>query len=307
MNLHDTTEMRQAFSSYLPLPVKLEPSLQDTLMHILGNEGSLVRPQIVFSLSMAYGIDERHARELAIALEYFHTASLIFDDLPCMDDSMERRGALCAHIEFGQSSAILAALALVNRAYALVWRSASACPSSRQAGVLEYLEKYLGVSGLLNGQSLDLNYASLPHDLQTTEQIAFGKTVSLIRLTLVLPAMLGGAPEWEVQLLEHIAVFWGLSYQIVDDLKDVLQGPAQTGKTTSRDVSLDRPNIALAIGVGAAVTRLERLISLGDSNLERLIARNPEAAFLSTLRSSLQDEMARVTESACAYKLQGRS
>ena len=87
-----------------------------------------------------------------------------------------------------------------------------------------------------------------------------GKTVSLIRLTLVLPGILGGAAPDELQLLDRIAVCWGLTYQIVDDLKDVLHTSAESGKTHSRDVSLGRPNIALAIGIPAAVQRLSRLI-----------------------------------------------
>ena len=95
-------------------------------------------------------------------------------------------------------------------------------PAHLQSRALAYIEQCLGVEGLLNGQSLDLHYATLPHNRETTERIARGKTVSLIRLTLVLPAMLGGASAREIQLLERIALYWGLSYQMVDDLKDVL-------------------------------------------------------------------------------------
>ena len=48
------------------------------------------------------GLMQRAPNSLAIALEYFHTASLIFDDLPCMDNALERRGAPCVHIVFGE-------------------------------------------------------------------------------------------------------------------------------------------------------------------------------------------------------------
>jgi len=148
---------------------------------------------------------------------------------------------------------------------------------------------------VLNGQSLDLHYATLPRTLETTERIAQGKTVSLIRLTLALPAMLGGATARELQQIERISVFWGLAYQIVDDLKDVLQNAAQTGKTPARDAELDRPNIAVAIGVGAAVRRLTRLIDLGDRVLGSLLGFRPELEFLERLRGELQAELARVT------------
>ena len=305
MRHQDANPLLEAFAASLPLPANLEPRLSLALQHILDHEGSLVRPQIVADLCAAYAFPADHARQLAMALEYFHTASLIFDDLPCMDDAVERRGAPCVHVAFGESSAILAALAFINRAYALAWQAVAACPPALQAKAQQYIEAHLGVSGLLNGQSLDLNYSSLPHNLATTERVALGKTVSLIRLTLVLPAMVSGASRRELQLLDRIAISWGLSYQIVDDLKDVLQGSNETGKTTARDISLDRPNIAVSIGVNAALHRMDRLLRLGDRTLDRLIERRPAMAFLARLRRTLQEEMVRVTESACEGSTQG--
>jgi geranylgeranyl diphosphate synthase type II len=295
----ETRKIRKAFAVNLPLPSSLEPQLRDALQQILGNAGSLVRSQIVLQMSAAYGVAAISAEKWAIALEYFHTASLVFDDLPCMDDAVERRGAPCIHLAFGESGAILGALAIINRAYALTWQALHACPQDLHARATAYVEQHLGVGGLLNGQSLDLHYSALPHDLRTTERIAFGKTVSLIRLAVVLPALLGGAEAYELQLLDRIARYWGLSYQIVDDLKDLLQSSAQAGKTVSRDSSLDRPNIALAIGIPAAIERLERLIALGDKVLRRLLLRRPAVSFLSALRGSIQKEAERVIASAC--------
>jgi len=215
----------------MPLPAALDPHFEEALRHVLDNPGSLIRPRLVFQVATAYGMDAAPARDLAIALEYFHTASLIFDDLPCMDNALERRGVPCVHFEFGEAAAILAALALINRAYALTWRAVSGSSPHVQSRALAYIEQCLGVEGLLNGQSLDLHYSTLPHNRETTERIARGKTVPLIRLTLVLPAMLGGASVREIQLLERIALYWGLGYQMVDDLKDVLGSAAQAGKT----------------------------------------------------------------------------
>ena len=299
MNEFDRKQLEAAFTAYLPLPAKLEPHLSEALDRVLRNPGSLVRPEIVFQMATAYDLPNVHATELAVALEYFHTASLLFDDLPCMDDAIERRGTSCVHLEFGEAGAILAGLALINRAYSLSWRAVSGCPHDRQSRALAYIERYLGIEGLLNGQSMDLHYATLTHDRHTTEQIAVGKTVSLIRLSLVLPALLGGASTVELQILERIAMCWGLSYQIVDDLKDVLQSPTESGKTSSRDISLGRPNIALVIGIPSAVERLTRLIRLGDKMLQRLIGSRPEVAFLEKLRAELGEEAVQVARNAC--------
>jgi geranylgeranyl diphosphate synthase type II len=191
MTEQDRKRLKDVFTTYLPLPVNLEPHLREALGQVLRNPGSLFRPEIVLEISLGYGLSETDATDLAIGLEYFHTASLLFDDLPSMDDAVERRGIPCVHLEFGDAGAILAALALINRAYALIWRAVSSSLPERRSTALAYVERYLGVGGLLNGQSMDLHYATLPHNRQMTEQIAMGKTVSLIRLTLVLPAILG--------------------------------------------------------------------------------------------------------------------
>lgn len=300
-----TKPFADAFSGGLVLPTALDPNFEDALRHVLDNPGSLVRPRLVFQMATAYGLDAVYAQDLAVALEYFHTASLLFDDLPCMDNALERRGAPCTHLVFGQDAAILTALALINRAYALTWRAVSGSVQARQQEALAFIEQCLGVEGVLNGQSLDLHYPTLPHSRETTERIARGKTVSLIRLTLVLPAMLGGAPARELQLIERISLFWGLAYQIVDDLKDVLQSSAQSGKTSARDALLSRPNIAAAIGIRAAVQRLTRFIDLGDRVLCSLLALKPELAFLQRLRGELQQELARVTRDSSTLAERG--
>ena len=294
----NTATLRKSFREALPLPSTLHSGFEQAIRHVLKNPGSMIRPRMVLQVASAYGLDPDAAHEVAIALEYFHTASLIFDDLPCMDNAVERRDAPCVHVEFGEAGAILSALALINRAYALMWRAVAKCSPNDRHDAMTYIEERLGVEGLLNGQSLDLHYTALPHTLETTERIARGKTVSLIRLTLVLPALLGGAPAREIQLLERIAVCWGLGYQIIDELKDVLQNATETGKTGARDELLDRPNIASAIGICGAVGRLERLMHIGDRTLQRLLIRRPVLSFLSKLRSDLESELREVTESA---------
>ena len=299
INTVNTTLFADDFKTFLPLPMALDPPLEEALRHVLGNPGSLVRPRMVYQVATAYGLEEAAARNLAIALEYFHTASLVFDDLPCMDNAYERRGVPCVHFAFGEAGAILTALALINRAYALSWQAVSVTSPQTQSRALAYIEQCLGVEGLLNGQSLDLHYAILPHNRETTERIARGKTVSLIRLTLVLPAMLGGASAREIQLLERIALYWGLAYQMVDDLKDVLDSTQDAGKTIARDILLDRPNAASAMGISGAMERLTRFICLGDTTLQQLLRLKPEMSFLNKLRGSLEEELARVTANAC--------
>ena len=80
----------QLFGAGLALPAALEAHLAGALRHILEHPGSLVRPRVVLQGAEAYGLGAGHGQDLAMALEYFHTASLVFDDLPCMDNAAQR-------------------------------------------------------------------------------------------------------------------------------------------------------------------------------------------------------------------------
>jgi geranylgeranyl diphosphate synthase type II len=304
--MHD--DLRIRFASSLPLPPQLEPHLREALLHVLDTPGSLARPRLLLQMARVFGIPSERAENLAVAVEYFHTASLLIDDLPCMDDASERRSMPCLHVRFGEATTILAALALVNRAYMLAWRSAADMPAANQLQALAYLEARLGVEGLLHGQSLDLRYnlkqLSRAEAVRTAQRIAMGKTVSLIRLALVLPAILGGAPEPELRELERLAAFWGLSYQMIDDLKDVFHeipgGPLRVafGKT------LGRPNAVLASGFASAMERLARMLRLSERPLDRMLRRRPELEFLTAVRSTLRSETATLRTMAQSLSLQ---
>ena len=242
--------LKESFRASLPLPSVLDPGFEECPAPCAFQSGQHGPTTMVLRVGAAYDLDRESAHNLAIALEYFHTASLIFDDLPCMDNAIERRGAPCVHVEFGECHRYPhRTRSHQPRLCSYLARRRCLSPETEGIHAMAYVEKRLGVEGLLNGQSLDLHYSTLPHTRETTERIARGKTVSLIRLTLVVPAMLGGAPAREIQLLERIAVCWGLGYQTIDDLKDVLQSANETGKTAARDELLDRPNIASAIGI----------------------------------------------------------
>src|SRR6266700_6202236 len=172
------SSLRRAFHAGLILPHGTEAHLAGALDHTLERPGSMVRAELAFRIASSLGKSEQGSENLAIAIEYFHTASLLFDDLPAMDDAKLRRGMPCAHHVYGEGAAILAALALINRAYSLIWRSVAGLPPETQAAALAYLERYLGIAGLLNGQSQDLHYSRLSRNMYEPQSIAMGKTVS---------------------------------------------------------------------------------------------------------------------------------
>jgi geranylgeranyl pyrophosphate synthase len=284
-------ELGAAFSCSLPIPQATESQLRGALQQTLGNPGTLIRAQLASEICRAYGVLDEIGRQLAVAIEYFHTASLLLDDLPCMDNAAERRGAPCIHHTHGEATTLLTALAFVNRAYALLWEAIAHAPVERQRFICRYVERYLGLEGILNGQSQDLQYANLLAIRRSPQRVAIGKTVSLIRISLGLPALLGSAAPAQVKRFEQLALFWGLSYQVLDDLKDVYCKPIETGKTGARDASLNRPNLVLAVGPGATVAKLQSFLKMADRTLQHLVESLPALGFLAEVNKRFRAEL----------------
>jgi len=301
-------DVRVGFRYLLPTPETLEPGLRAALVDLVEHPGSLARAQLAFGVLRDCGVELEPARRLAVAVEYFHTASLVFDDMPSMDDATERRGRPCSHVAHGEANATLAALALINRAYALLWQVLAGLPPSTAAAAGALVTECLGAEGILDGQARDLRFGARQGErrsaadggdpAQEVLRVAEGKTVPLVRLALVLPAMAGGVGALALALLEQLSASWGLAYQILDDFKDGLMSREETGKSTARDGLLGRPNLPSAVGRGNAMARLEALLADARTALEALEGLDNTRRFarsrLGALQSFLESERARV-------------
>jgi len=280
--------LRQLLLENLPVSPATAPGLRAAVTEALAHPGALLRPRLAWETGRAAGCSEPTARRLACALEYFHTASLLLDDLPCMDDALERRGRPCAHRVYGEATAILAALALINRAHVLVGVTLAALPAEwRLAGQL-CLDACLGASGLLDGQARDLDYARSAGGATVVTRIARLKTGALFQLSVLLPSLAGQVSAAEWSALNRLCLYWGLAYQAADDLIDVLGARAAPGKTAGRDQARRRPNLALALGVAGAQQRLARQVRLARNTVARLAGLSPRWDFLQFYQGHLE-------------------
>ena len=300
----DYALVQSGFRELLPLTRSTEEHLRDLLTRVIDHPGSLVRAQLAFGIMRVHDVEPDHARAVAIAIEYFHTASLIFDDLPCMDDATTRRGQSCPHVVHGEHVAILGALALINRGYALLWEVLSGLPAAARLRASRLVTECLGVDGILNGQALDLQFGDGPGDAGQVLRVAEGKTVSLVRLTMLLPAVVAGVGGASLEQLDRLSRSWGLSYQITDDFKDRLMSRSETGKSTGMDRPRSRPNLPAAVGDHAALDRLAGLLEQSGVALGRLSCGSARWKQLESLQSILEDErceiQARLTVATCA-------
>lgn len=172
----------------------------------------------------------------ACSIEMVHTASLILDDLPAMDDAKTRRGRPACHVIHGEASAILAAFALINRAFELLAVGWPAGPDSPgRVGLARELAQAIGLDGMIAGQAMDLAMTGRSIDLKTLEYIHSRKTGALFMASAAFGAQAARASASERAALVAYAKNLGLAFQIVDDLIDA------TGETTEslKDVGKD--------------------------------------------------------------------
>jgi geranylgeranyl diphosphate synthase, type II len=258
------TLMESCFTHGMGRMDRAEPRLAAAMHDVLARPGSMVRAVSAYLIGIEMGVAENGARAMACGIEYLHTASLIFDDLPAMDDARTRRGAACVHVVHGEAVATLVALGLVNRGYAMLWQGISQSSSKRRIEAGEWVDGRLGVGGVIGGQAYDLCGWRGGQSAAEVSAVAARKTGDLLRLCLVLPAIVGRGTPREIQILDRLALLRGIAYQAADDLKDVNHQDADSGKTPGRDELLGRPNLVAAEGLPAAMGRLLRLNEMAD-------------------------------------------
>lgn len=270
----------RALLEHAPAGPSAEVHLRAAIADAAARPGKLLRGRLVLGTALAHRLDEGTGLALATAVEYFHLASLLLDDLPCMDDAATRRGSLCTHRVHGEATAILAALAFINRAYALAGFALAAHPLDLRLRAQACLDASLGCVGLLDGQARDLRFAESQRSTRDICAIALGKTGTVFSLGLLLPALLAAPNREEYRALEALCIYWSLALQALDDVQDVIATSVDAGKTTGRDRTLVRPNLALQLGLPTARRRIARLLRQADNRIARLGRIRPNWKYL---------------------------
>jgi geranylgeranyl diphosphate synthase, type II len=188
----------------------------------------------------------------ACAVEMIHTASLILDDLPSMDDARIRRGRPTCHVVHGEATAILAAFALMNRAFGLLAEGWNGGPdASARSAIAQDLARAIGLDGVIAGQHADLSMAGRALDFATLEFIHSRKTGALFTAAADLGAVGARAQPGERAAVVAYAKNLGLAFQIVDDVIDATGDAGQAGK----DVGQDRGKTTFVSFAGLAGAR----------------------------------------------------
>ncbi|URQ61323.1 polyprenyl synthetase family protein [Pantoea alhagi] len=241
---------------------------QQDLVYSAMREGTLasgkrVRPLLLVLAAGDLGcdIEQPGLLDLACAVEMVHAASLILDDMPCMDNAQLRRGRPTIHRQYGENVAILAAVALLSRAFGVVAEAQSLSPACKAEAVAE-LSTAVGLQGLVQGQYLDLNESGEARSAETILLTNELKTSRLFDATLQMAAIVANASPQARQRLRCFAQDLGQAFQLMDDLADGLSG---TGKDINKDSG--KATLVAMLGAEAVHQRLHEHLRSADEHL----------------------------------------
>ncbi len=244
--------IEKALRENLPLaPSHIETQFNEAVDYAIFPGGKLLRPVLTLLGAEIVGGKIGNIVSSSAAVEFVHTSSLIFDDLPCMDNANERRGKESLHEKYGEGLAVLVAIALLNASYGLVFESTNISAEKQIAAHKELID-CIGASGLVGGQSVDLAVAKAEKNSLSDadfESIRNLKTSSLMRLALRVGAILSGADYLQLNALSRFAELLGDAYQMSDDLIDL-----------SEDLEQQQDTFAHKQGISEAQFRVKSLI-----------------------------------------------
>ena len=209
--------------------------LFESMEYSLRAGGKRLRPALCLAAAKRAGVDEEKAMPMALGLEMLHTATLIHDDLPCMDDDDMRRGKPSNHAKFGETLALLAGDALFVQSLEFPMAKLKDIAPANVLRAMHIFAKAIGPSGVCGGQVLDIDAAKAKDEPDYVRRIAKLKTGALIQAAVLTGAALGGADEAALSRYADYAAHLGSAFQIVDDILDVTSTAEELGKTPGKD------------------------------------------------------------------------
>jgi farnesyl diphosphate synthase len=259
----------QRFETYLtenlPNVSSFHPVYEEALGAMLQAGGKRFRPMLLLGVVETYEpLLYDSALPVALALEMFHTYSLIHDDLPAMDDADLRRGHQTLHKRYDEVTAILAGDALNSDAFYLITKAP--LREDVRLKLVELLARDGGSRGMVLGQAIDCYFENSPLTLEQIKVLHTNKTAKLIAVSLQMGAVIVGLEKAVQDALYTFGIDLGLLFQIQDDIIDETQSEEEAGKTTGNDG--DKNSFVNLLGLEQAIIEADTLAKTLQNRFE---------------------------------------
>lgn len=241
MNFKEELEQRvskvnELIRKYLPREEGKSLTMIQAMNYSMTAGGKRLRPILMEETYRLFGGTTRAIEPFMAGMEMIHTHSLIHDDLPALDNDEYRRGRKTTHVVYGEAMGILSGDALLNYAYEVLFHSFDLDPGNPAIPLaLQILASKVGIYGMLGGQGVDVENDGKPLSQETLAYIYKNKTSALIEASMMTGAILAGAEDGKVRIVEKAAEKIGLAFQIQDDILDVESTQEVLGKPIHSD------------------------------------------------------------------------
>ena len=217
--------------SYLPAEEGHQKTIFEAMNYSMQAGGKRIRPLLMHEVYKMFGGTGKEIEPFMAAIEMIHTSSLIHDDLPCMDNDELRRGKPTTWKVFGYDMAVLAGDALMIFAFETSAKAlALGADAAAVVKAMGILAQKTGIYGMIGGQTVDVELTGKPVPREKLDFIYRLKTGALLEASMMIGAVLAGATEEQVKVVESIAADVGLAFQIQDDILDVVSTAEVLGK-----------------------------------------------------------------------------
>lgn len=280
MNFQDeltkrTDEIEKGIREFLPKEEGFAKSMAQAMNYSMLAGGKCLRPLLMQETYRLFGGKEKVIWPFMTGMEMIHTHSLIHDDLPALDNDDYRRGRLTTHKVYGEAMGILSGVALLNYAYEtmLLAFERTAYPERVIRGLSVMAEK-TGIHGMLGGQSVDVENDGTPLTKEMLDYIYRNKTSALIEAAMMTGAILAGADENSVAIIEEAAGKIGLAFQIQDDILDVTSTQEELGKPVLSDEKNQKTTYVTLEGLEKAKQDVKEISDRAAGRLAGLPGKN---------------------------------
>ncbi len=217
-------DMREVEQTLDALPYERNV-VHESAEHLIRLGGKRLRPICVALASRVGTGFGNEAREMGVAVELVHCATLLHDDVIDLGD--ERRGSPAARTVYGNAASIFAG----------DWLLIEALKRVRETGVPGVLERLLDViDEMIGAEAIQLeNRARLDVGRDNYFRVAVGKTAALFRWAMYAGGRAGGLDSETCDLLEQYGLHLGVAFQLVDDVLDY-STTKETGKSPFADL-----------------------------------------------------------------------
>ena len=280
-----TEDAERVIKYFLPAEEGFARTMAQAMNYSMLAGGKRLRPILIQETYRLFGGEGKVVEPFMAGMEMIHTHSLIHDDLPALDNDDYRRGRLTTHKVYGEAMGVLSGVALLNYAYETMLQAFSLTEDQdRVIRALRVMAEKTGIHGMLGGQSVDVENDGKPLEKEMLDYIYRSKTSALIEASMMTGAILAGADEHEVSVVEEAAGNIGLAFQIQDDILDVTSTDEELGKPVHSDEKNNKVTYVTLFGIEKASEQVEML---SEKAVELLKSLNKNNEFLYLLIEKL--------------------